>query len=101
MPRPDDVRAAAPGHLDHGVAEGRGHTTPFRDDAERVLAMNRSPVDDELLVVGEPDRDAVRAGPPLPRRVRETLRLTGQPVQAGDRQEAVPVVAHRLVLPVP
>jgi hypothetical protein len=101
VPRPDDVEAAALGHLDHGVAEGREDAAALGQDAEVVPPGDRPAVDGQALTGRQVDHDAVRAGVPLARRVGEALPLGGEEVQARDSQEAMRVGQPALVLTVP
>ena len=97
----DDVVAAASCHLDDSVAGDRVNAAALGDRAEGVAAGDIGAADAQLLAVGQLDHDAVRSGVPGTRRVREALRLGGQPVQARDREEAVLGAEHGLVPPVP
>jgi arsenate reductase len=101
VPGAQDVEAAALGDLEHRLPGRDLDVGAFGQDAEVVRAGHRRAVDGQFLAVGQGDGDPVRAGRPGSGRVREPLRGAVQPVQAGDRQEAVRGGALLLVLGVP
>jgi hypothetical protein len=80
---------AAPGDLDDGVSPDGVDAAALGKHAEAVLTAHRLSVDDQFLAVVQVDDDSFGAGAPRAGRVREALRTVVEPVQAGDRQEAV------------
>jgi hypothetical protein len=101
VPGPDDVEAAALGHLDHGVAGLGVDAAPLADHPERVPPGHGDAVDGQRLPVGQVGDHAVRPGRPFAGRVGEAPGGAGEEVQAGDGQEPVRVGQLTFVLGVP
>ena len=72
--------------------------TSLRNGVETMPPAQPRAIDAELVGTGEIDHDAARTGLPGTGSVRELLGLGRQPVQARDRQEAVPVGQRSLML---
>jgi hypothetical protein len=101
VPRAQDVVAAAPGDLVDGAGVPRGQAAALGYPAEVVAAAEHRAVKLERLAVVEHHRDARVVGGPGTRSVREPRRGLGEPVDAGDREEAVRRRQPVLVLLVP
>src|SRR6185437_11720621 len=101
VPGPDDHVAATPGHLDGGVACDGVDLAAFGDRGELVRPVYGLAVHGEFLAVIEGDRDTVIGGGPGAGGVVEALRLGGEPVPAGDGEEAVRMGPQFLVPLVP
>src|SRR6185437_5082762 len=101
VPGPDDHVAAAPGYLDGGVACDGVDLAALGDRGELVRPVYGLAIHGEFLAVIEGDRDTVIGRGPGAGGVVEALRFGGQPVPAGDREEAVRMGPQFLVPLVP
>src|SRR5262249_53884886 len=98
---PDDVVPTPLRDLDHRVARDGVDPAALGDQRKPELAVHWLAAGGELFALVYDNRHAFGAGAPSSGRVREALRLIGEPVQAGDGQETVLVGEQGLVLLVP